>query len=203
SPLVGSQVSFEVIVTNNGPQDVTGVQVTDVLPTGYTYTISTVSAGTYTATTGIWNIGGLPNGQSQTLTVNSTVNATGVYTNIAEVTASSLADPDSTPNNADVTEDDYASVIVTPVSGVADLSLTKTIVGGNLSPLLGSLVSFEVIVTNNGPQDVTDVQVTDLLPSGYTYTIAGTSSGTYDAVTGIWNVGGLPNGQSQTLTINV
>ncbi|WP_166922032.1 PKD domain-containing protein [Flavobacterium poyangense] len=202
TPLVGSQISFEIIVTNSGPQDATGVQVTDLLPTGYTFTIATPSAGTYNAGTGIWNVGGLPNGQSQTLVVTATVNATGNYTNIAEVTASSLPDPDSTPNNGDITEDDYGSVTVTPTNLAADLSLTKTIVGGNTTPLVGSEVSFDIIVTNSGPQDATGVQVTDLLPSGFTYTRSSISTGTYDAITGIWNVGGLINGKSETLTIS-
>ncbi|MEN2398675.1 gliding motility-associated C-terminal domain-containing protein, partial [Flavobacterium sp. MC2016-06] len=202
SPLLGSQVSFEVVVTNNGPQDAAGVQVTDLLPSGYTYTISTVSAGTYNPVTGIWNVGVLLNGQSETLTVNAAVNATGIYTNIAEVTASSLPDPDSTPNNGIAAEDDYASIIITPVSGIADLSLTKIIVGGNTSPLIGSPVSFEVVVTNNGPQNTAGVQVKDVLPSGYTFTLSTASAGSYNAVTGIWNIGVLPNGQSETLVIN-
>ncbi|MDX6191255.1 gliding motility-associated C-terminal domain-containing protein [Flavobacterium sp. Fl-318] len=201
TPLVGSQISFEVIVTNDGPQDTTGVQVVDKLPTGYMYVSSTLSAGTYNPTNGLWNIGGLPNGQSQTLTITATVNATGDYLNIAEVTASSLPDPDSTPNNGNVTEDDYGSVTITPIATVADLSLTKTIVGGNTTPLVGSQISFEVIVTNGGPQDVTGVQVTDKLPTGYTYANATPSAGTYDATTGFWNIGGLPNGQSETLVI--
>ncbi|MEN2403201.1 DUF11 domain-containing protein, partial [Flavobacterium sp. MC2016-06] len=166
------------------------------------YVSSTVTTGSYNTTTGLWTLGSLITGASETLSVTATVNPTGDYTNFAEVTASSLPDPDSTPNNGVTTEDDYASVTITPITAVADLSLTKTIVGGNTSPLLGSQVSFEVIVTNNGPQDVTGVQVTDLLPTGYTYTISTVSAGTYSAGTGIWNIGGLPNGQSQTLTVN-
>ncbi|MEN2401440.1 hypothetical protein GKZ90_0016740, partial [Flavobacterium sp. MC2016-06] len=202
SPGVGSNVSFEIIVTNNGPQDAAGVQITDLLPSGYTYNISTTSVGTYNAVSGVWNVGGLPNGASESLTINAKVNAAGNYTNIAEVTASNLPDPNSTPNNGVATEDDYASVVITPITGSADLSLTKIIVGGNTSPLIGTNVSFEIIVTNSGPQNPTGVQVTDLLPSGYTYNVATTSVGNYDAGTGIWNVGVLPTGQSETLTIN-
>ncbi|PKB18980.1 gliding motility-associated C-terminal domain-containing protein [Flavobacterium sp. 5] len=202
SPLVGASISFQVLATNNGPQDATGVQVKDILPTGYTYVISTTSAGTYNATTGIWNINNIVNGALETLTVNATVNATGVYTNVAEIIASSLPDPDSTPNNGNTLEDDYASVVVTPIIPQADLSLTKTIVGGNATPLVGSSISFEIIATNNGPQDVTGVQVKDLLPTGYTYTISTPSAGIYNSTTGIWTIGVLPNGASENLLIN-
>lgn len=199
TPLVGSQVTFEVIVTNNGPQNNTGVQVTDLLPNGYTYNSFTISTGTYNPATGIWNVGNLINGKSETLQLTATVNAAGNYLNIAEVTAAGLPDPDSTPNNGVTTEDDYATATVTPSNQASDLSLTKTV--NNTTPLVGSQVTFEVVVTNNGPQNNTGVQVTDLLKNGYTLTGFTISTGTYNPTTGIWNVGNLINGKSETLQI--
>ncbi|KAF2336918.1 PKD domain-containing protein [Flavobacterium daemonense] len=199
TPLVGAQVTFEVVATNNGPQDNTGVQVTDLLPTGYTYNGFTVSTGTYNPTTGLWNIGNLINGKSETLQITGTVNPTGNYLNIAEATAAGLPDPDSTPNNAVATEDDYATATVTPTSLSSDLSLTKTV--SNATPLVGAQVTFQVVVTNNGPQDNTGVQVTDLLPTGYTYNGFTATTGTYNPTTGLWMIGNLTNGQSETLQI--
>jgi len=64
---VGSNVTFTVTATNNGPSDASGVQVTDQLPAGLTYVSSTPSAGTYTSGTGVWDIGTLANGGSATL----------------------------------------------------------------------------------------------------------------------------------------
>ncbi|WP_348799710.1 PKD domain-containing protein [Flavobacterium adhaerens] len=203
SPLVGSSISFQIVVSNAGPQNATGVQVKDLLPTGYTYVISTPSSGTYNPTTGVWNISNLSNNSAETLTINATVNATGIYTNIAEVIASSLPDTDSTPNNGVVTEDDYASVIVTPIKQEADLSLTKTIVGGNVNRLIGSQVTFNVVVNNAGPQTAQAVAVTDLLPNGFTFESSSVTTGSYDATTGLWTIGTLINGASETLTVNV
>ncbi|MEA9412771.1 PKD domain-containing protein [Flavobacterium sp. PL02] len=199
TPLVGSQVTFSVVVTNNGPQDNTGVQVTDLLPSGYTYNGFTVSTGTYNSTTGLWTVGNLINGKSETLQVTGTVNATGDYLNIAEVTAAGLPDPNSIPNNGLPTENDYATATITPTNQSSDLSLTKSV--NNPTPLVGSQVTFSVVVTNNGPQDNTGVQVTDLLPSGYTYNGFTVSTGTYNPVTGLWIVGNLINGKSETLQI--
>ncbi|MCV9929477.1 gliding motility-associated C-terminal domain-containing protein [Flavobacterium sp. LS1R49] len=199
TPLVGSQVTFEVIVTNNGPQDNTGVQVTDLIPDGYTYNAFTISTGTYNPTTGLWIIGNLINGKSETLQITATVKAAGDYLNIAEVTAAGLPDPNSTPNNGVPTENDYATATIIPVRQSSDLSLTKTV--NNPSPIIGSQVTFEIVVTNNGPQDNTGVQVTDLLPSGYTYNGFTVSRGTFNATTGLWIVGNLANGTSETLQI--
>ncbi|MEG1227977.1 MAG: hypothetical protein RSD71_04700, partial [Flavobacterium sp.] len=199
SPLIGSKVTFEIIVTNNGPNDTTGVQVTDKLPSGYTYDSFTVSTGTYDSATGIWIVGNLVNGKFETLQVTAVVNPTGVYLNSAEVTASDLPDPDSTPNNNVTTEDDYAEISTTPVTAVSDLSISKTV--SNTTPTVGSLVTFTVIVTNGGPQDNTGVEVTDLLPSGYTYNNFTLSTGAYDPTTGVWTVGNLVNGKFETLQL--
>ncbi|WP_337968883.1 gliding motility-associated C-terminal domain-containing protein [uncultured Flavobacterium sp.] len=199
TPIVGSQVTFEIVVTNNGPQDNTGVQVTDLLPNGYTYSNFTISTGTYDPITGTWNVGNLVNGKSETLQLTATVNATGNYLNIAEVTSASLTDPDSTPNNGASAEDDYATATVTPTNQASDLSLTKTV--NNTTPIVSSQVTFEIVVTNNGPQNNSGVQVTDLLPSGYTYSNFTISTGTYNPTTGLWNVGNLVNGKSETLQL--
>ncbi|PTS94828.1 hypothetical protein DBR27_17485, partial [Flavobacterium sp. HMWF030] len=199
TPTVGSMVTFTIIVTNGGPQDNTGVEVTDLLPSGYTYNSFTVSTGAYDPATGIWTVGNLVNGKFETLQITARVNATGNYTNITEITAADLPDPDSTPNNGNTTEDDYSSAVTIPIYQSSDLSLTKNV--NNTTPLIGTLATFEIILKNNGPQDNSGVQVTDLLPSGYIlngYTI---STGTYNSTTGIWNVGNLINGKSETLQI--
>ena len=112
----GDQVTFTITVENKGPNDATGVEVTDQLPSGYTYVSSTPSQGTYDPATGVWDVGDLANGDSATLTITATVNASGDYTNTAEVTALDQTDPDSTPNNGDPNEDDYGEASVRVVA---------------------------------------------------------------------------------------
>ncbi|NPA31843.1 MAG: DUF11 domain-containing protein, partial [Chloroflexi bacterium] len=121
----GDTVTFTVTVTNNGPNDATGVEVTDQLPGGYAY-VSDDSGGAYDSATGVWTVGALANGASATLTITATVNASGDYTNIAEVTAADQADPDSMPGNGDPNEDDYAAVGIT-YQPEADLELGKSV----------------------------------------------------------------------------
>ena len=61
--------------------------------------------------TGVWSVGSLASGASASLTI--TVTASGAVgtslTNTAQITTSSLPDPDSTVNNGATGEDDYAS----------------------------------------------------------------------------------------------
>ncbi|KAF2326440.1 PKD domain-containing protein [Flavobacterium ginsenosidimutans] len=201
TPLIGTPVTFEIVITNQGPQDATGVEVTDLLPSGYTFSNFTATKGTYTSTNGKWIIGSLPRGDAQTLQLTAIVNATGNYLNTTEVTASSLPDPDSTPNNGITAEDDYAEIVTVPVVPMADLSLTKSIIGGNLSPIFGATVTFEITVKNSGPQTATGVQVKDMLPSGYEYVVYSSTAGQYYNTTGIWEIGNISNGASETLLI--
>jgi VWFA-related protein len=92
TPDVGKDVVFSITVSNAGPANATGVVVTDVLPSGFTFVDT---SGAYNPVTGVWSIGTVATGTSQSLTITATVNPTGNYTNLAQVTASN----DSTPNN--------------------------------------------------------------------------------------------------------
>ena len=55
------------------------------------------------------------------------------------------------------------------------------------------MVTFEIEVTNNGTAQATNVSLTDLLPPGLTATAGngGTTQGTYDAATGLFDIGTL------------
>jgi uncharacterized repeat protein (TIGR01451 family)/gliding motility-associated-like protein len=195
-PLVGSVVTFTIEVTNDGQSDVTGVEVTDLLPSGYTYA-SDDAAGSYDPVSGIWNAGAIAVGNTVSLNITATVNATGDYQNVAEITASDNLDSDSTVNNNNPAEDDQDSAGATP-QAASDLSLTKTV--DNSSPNVGDTVVFTITVSNDGPSDVTGVEVVDLLPDGYTY-VSDDANGGYDANTGLWNVGSIANGGNASLSL--
>lgn len=56
----GQQISYNIPVTNNGPNNATGVIVTVTVPTGLTFVSATVPTGTsYDDGTGVWTIGNL------------------------------------------------------------------------------------------------------------------------------------------------
>lgn len=84
-PFLGTSVIFTITVTNNGPLNATGVAVTEILQSGYTYVSSTVSTGTYNPSTGVWVIGNMNNGSSEILTITADVITGGNYVNTAIV----------------------------------------------------------------------------------------------------------------------
>jgi uncharacterized repeat protein (TIGR01451 family) len=71
--------------------------------------------------------------------------------------------------------------------GSSDLSLTQTV--DNHTPDQGNNVTFTLTVSNSGPADATGVEVTDALPTGYTYVSDTPSVGTYNSGSGVWTIG--------------
>ncbi|AQA00086.1 proprotein convertase, P [Sphingopyxis sp. QXT-31] len=130
SPNNGATISYTLSVTNasGSPQSATGVTVEDILPAGFTFA-SASGFGSYNSGTGVWTVGSVPAGTTRTLTISGTVNATSGATivNSAEITASSITDSDSTPNNGAIGEDDYDSVSFT-VAGSRTAGTPPTLV---------------------------------------------------------------------------
>lgn len=112
-PSVGQNVTFTIDLDNLGGAAGTGVTVSAPLPAGLSLVTATPSVGTYTAATGVWNIGNIAatNGNA-VLTLLVTVNSSALQTLTAEVTAGNPADVDSTPGNTLAGEDDIATATV-------------------------------------------------------------------------------------------
>ena len=200
SPSVGEEVEFVVTVSNTGEDVATNVTAADQLPPGVTPISFSPSRGSFNVSTGIWTIGTVGINESVTLTLRTRVDAITTGTNIAEVMTADQNDIDSTPGNGVATEDDYASIAFTTES--ADLSLQKTVIGDD-RPNAGDQISFELTVTNDGPDNATNVQVTDLLPSGLRYFSNGVSDGIYNPTSGIWTIPEISApAERQTLVIS-
>ncbi len=186
---VDGEVTFQITLTNNGPDAATGVIANNILPDGFSFVSANQDFGTYNETTGTWNIGALPNGSTANLTVVGKVLSTGNYTNTISVVSANQTDLDNT--------NDEASTTITAL--LSDVSITKVV--SNATPVPGEAIEFTVTASNAGPNSAREVQVTDVLPSGYTFVNATRTKGTYDNTTGIWNIGTIGNGTTQTLII--
>ena len=177
NPIVGQNITYTVTVTNKGRDNTTGVIVQDVLPSQVIH-ISNDSGGGYNPTNGNWNVGNLNVGESKTLNITVTVNAAGTFSNKAEVTASSLPDLDSTPNNNNATEDDQASVSVT--------SSTATTISGTLyedsdgsDDLDATEPKLPANITLNLLDNSDNVIKTRISDANGAYTFTGSSNGNY------------------------
>jgi uncharacterized repeat protein (TIGR01451 family)/gliding motility-associated-like protein len=180
---VGNNCVFTITTTNKGPYKATGVNVNDVLPAGYTFVSATPSVGTWSAPN--WTVGNLINGESATLSIVATVNASGPYANTAIISGN---DPDTNSANNTAT--------ATPVVDT-NLLVTKTASTGTHN--VGDNVTFTITASNSGPSNATGVKVTDTLPAGYIFVSATPSTGTWLAPD--WTIGNLANGANATLTI--
>ncbi|MFY7666022.1 Ig-like domain-containing protein, partial [Flavobacterium sp.] len=192
TPNVGSNVTFTITATNNvNFSNASGVVVTDVLQSGYNFVSAVPSVGTYNQLTGVWTIGNLNAGSTETLTITATVLGSGDYSNSANVNSVTV---DPVPGN------NTSSITPTPVPQ-ADLELSKTV--NNATPNVASNITFSLNVLNNGLSAATNVLVTDLLPSGYSFVSAVPSVGTYNPVNGQWSVGNIAAGANASLDITV
>jgi uncharacterized repeat protein (TIGR01451 family) len=189
TPNVGDTITFTVNLTNNGPNNATGVSVNDLLPRRLAFVSATPSQGTYNSATGLWTVGNVARGQTPTLQLTATVVSPDAQVNTATVASLNERDPDSTNNQASATE--------TPQR--ADLALTKTV--NNARPNVGDTVTFTLTLTDKGPNSATNVTVQDLLPAGLTFVSATPSQGTYSDITGDWTVGTVTTTTPQTLLI--
>ena len=103
---VGDQITYTIVATNNGPDTAANVVVTDHLPSGVTYVSSTASAGSYDSATGLWTVGNLANGGTQSLQITATVTTADPSGTLISNTASGTsdtADPNAA-NNSGVAE---------------------------------------------------------------------------------------------------
>src|SRR5207302_1262545 len=152
----GNTITFTVTLTDAGPANATGVQVTDLLPVGLTLVSANPSQGSYAPTTGLWTVSNVANGAHATLTLQAKVTNPSSRTNTATITASDQFDPNTGNNTASATE--------TPQR--ADLAIAKTV--ANATPNVGDTVTFTVTLTDLGPGAASTVTVQDLLPVGLT-----------------------------------
>jgi uncharacterized repeat protein (TIGR01451 family) len=186
---VGEAITYTVMVTNAGPDDASGVQLTDVLPESAIFRSATPQdVCTKENNTVTCDLGHLPNGDSAIVTIVVTPTQAGTITNMASVT-SDASDPDQSNNTAEKTN---------RVTG-ADLVVTKTV---NITePKAGDSITYTITVANNGPDNATEVRVTDTLPAGVTFSGYTATRGTYITDTDLWSVGNLANAARATMTI--
>ncbi len=165
--IAGNNITYTVVIRNNGPATSSTVAFTEPLPANTSF----VSVAATSGTAG-WTCSGssisctiptFASGASTTFTVVVTVGAaTPSGTIITDTATVSAATTDPNPSNNVAT-----ATTVVATAGQADLALTKT---GTPNPVLaGNNLTYTITVTNNGPATAANVTMQDTLPSNTSF----------------------------------
>lgn len=215
--IAGEQVSYEIVLRNNGGLALTNVTISDALPVSFTYSSHVVTAlgASRTATTnptvgdtaptwGAWTINA---GGALTIALTADVDsgvAAGTYDNTASANSDQTAvvNDDGTAAqdpNTPLAEDPENDEDVT-ITTQADLAVTKI---DDPDPVVaGGVLTYTIQVVNNGPSDAQDVVVSDDLDDETSFVSA--SPGCNEvAGTVTCNLGTVANGAVVDITIVV
>jgi len=150
----GQNITYTIVVKNNGGSTATGVTVTDPQPANLTFVSNSG------ACTGAFpcNLGTLTNGQSATIlsTYSTSPTFSGSVSNTATVSPTTT-DPNPMNNSA---------TAVTNVGAQADLSISKS---GPMNASTGQTITYAVVVSNAGPSPAANTIVSDPTPVGVAF----------------------------------
>jgi uncharacterized repeat protein (TIGR01451 family) len=177
SVVAGTTTTYAITVTNGGPDDVTNASIIDTAPAGVTFGSWTcvvsnpgvggsvvTACGAASGTGDINTTATMKSGGVVTYTVvaNVSPSASGSIVNTATVAPPPGSDDANLANNTATDSD-----TITPAIVMADLSITMTDGVTTVTP--GGSTTYTILVTNNGPDDVTSASVVDIAPVGASF----------------------------------
>ncbi len=163
----GGSLGYTLIVTNVGRTELTATTVTEEIPAGLTYVSSSFDAGEVTLIDTdpdlVWDVASLQPGRSVSIQVFFAADADPArLTNplVNQVTVEAAG-----PGDQQVT--DLASASLPVQDQAPSLYVEKRAASSVARP--GERIEYEITLTNNGDQTLSDVAVTDALEPGLTY----------------------------------
>lgn len=144
---VGNNITWTMVVTNNGPDTATGVTISDPIPSGNTFVSATTSQGSCTGGAVLnCTIGTVPVGDQVTITLVTTPTAVGTVTNTVTVVGN-----ETETNTANNTAS--ASVVVNQLTGPTPPPQTFCVAVSKVSPkqlFVGRKTMLTIHVTRHG-----------------------------------------------------
>ncbi len=170
----GSVLVYQLTVSNGGTRDAAGVAIRETVPQLTTFRAAGSSPGWTCTPDG-------SAGSSCTLSLGTAAaGSSATYTFAVQVASSFPADPPAIDNSAcvstttggDPASNDCGSTS-TPPGGNPDLRLSKSVASGDASP--GSVLVYQLAVTNAGTRDAAGVTLHETVPQLTTFRAAGSS----------------------------
>lgn len=169
--VAGTNVTYNLTVTNAGPSNAANVSLVDTLPANATYVSATQNsgptfscgqaAGTITCTIATLNVGATA---TFTFVATASPGASGTLVNSATVSSTT---PDPAPAN-------NTSPTITTLTANADVAVTKS---APAAVATTSNITFAITLTNGGPSTATNVSLTDVLAPALTFVSVTQNSG--------------------------
>jgi len=162
--VTGSNVTYTVIVTNQGPSTATGVNVNDQLPASLTVLSTLTTQGTISISNHIVScaLGALTNGARATITIVAAATTNGTFTSTASVTA---AQPDANPANNNATA---TTTVSAPFVNILPAGAILTYESGPINGAIdiGETVTVTLRLRNSGNSSTRNLMATLLAGNG-------------------------------------
>jgi uncharacterized repeat protein (TIGR01451 family) len=202
-------ITYTLVATNNGPNPLGNVVVTDPLPAGTTFQSVAAPAGWSCespavgagGTVSCVNSGTLPSAGSATITIGVAVSAS-VSTNISNTATVSGPGTETAPGNNSATA-------TTAVTVQADLSVSKSTQTLYTAAAKATTITYSLLVLNTGPSDAPSATLSDPIPTGMTFQALASPAGWSCTTPAIGGTGvitcsltaSLPAGSSSAFTL--
>ncbi|MEM9920673.1 MAG: sialate O-acetylesterase [Bacteroidota bacterium] len=202
---VDDVVQLQLQLSNKGPEVATNLSVKTILPD---YISISTDDPNYATAANTWSVAQLAVDASIQLTLEARIHQLdNAFTIGAELATADLPDPDSSPGNFDgqsVNEDDEAQLTFSPkptADDKTDLSLSIRADRQNFE--IYEFIDLEIVLQNSSAKDADNVQVAAKLPEGLAFTESEISQGTYADWDGLWRLGKVVAGSTQTLKLRL
>ncbi|WP_162054470.1 ice-binding family protein [Pontibacter pamirensis] len=189
---VGDQITYTILVHNEGPGTATVVNMKERFPASLRYIPGSAvyTDGVFDESDYIWSLDFLQFGESREIELTFEILSAGRIVNTV-IVESEEKDPQI--------EDNEDEVIIEVPEISSNLNVTKVAAGAPY--YVGGNVTYTITVNNIGPYDAKAVTLTEVLPEGLGFVSATASQGAYDNITGLYTIGDLAVGSQATLTL--
>ena len=188
----GDTAHFVITVIAGGSSDSLNVNLEDILDAGLLDVKSAtyrINGGNLTNYTQIISLGNMHTGSKIVVDI---------YAAILNTTGQDIF------NCVNVTSDEHPEGNTSNTTihvNIADLEIIKIV--NNATPNYGDEITYTITVRNNGPDNSTNVKVSEVLADNFKFISANVSKGYYNLTNGIWVVGNLTNNETAKLVITV